>query len=448
MAAACHDFALSVYALPKTGSTFMSAFLKQLATSAQLCRVHEMRYRCSATITVSCPPLWGGKQKCQRKRRGPKGAGLKRCTWQSQASQIFRLPPACCDSLDPAEGSELLDEPPSTLGLATAAAERFSAPEGATCAHRRAEADEWFARRPRHWMRQGTTLRRLQRADLAMRATSGTVQPALRSAGFVHGPQRQLPTASGATAALSLRVAFSAHVTSTVVLLHTRHPIEAMVSHYFCVSNQTVCPRRHALLESANRSTTVASRSGSSLGRGLDFFLLKELSGDESTSLNQMLQRMERLAAFHAEAQRSNFTSGGSSTQERGTTNVHAAARAGGVRDVASDSKGQAPFGCNARRTGLQPWLTVVHSRYEHMVSDFGAWLHELLATLPPLSVSKQALHDGLLARFGADFVPDGKHKHALRPGSNLRRLQPETIKQLRGMPRIDSIVRQLGYGW
>ena len=243
------------------------------------------------------------------------------------------------------------------------------------------------------------------------------------------------------TASLAFRLAFGAHVASTIVLLHTRHPIEAMVSHYFCVSNQTVCPRRHALLESANRSTTVVSRGESSLGRGLDYFVLQELSGDDSTSLNQMLLRMERLASFHAEAQRGNLTSTGAVTSRRGVSMQ--------VREATSSAESLPRAGCSTLWANSQPpWLTVVHSRYELMVSDFGTWLRELLAALPPLSTPKDALHDGLLARFGADFVPDGKHKHALRPGANLRRLRPKTIARLRAMSRIDNIVHQLGYNW
>ena len=110
-----------------------------------------------------------------------------------------------------------------------------------------------------------------QGAMVAMRA--------LRAAGFVHGPQRQLPslllTAGGSQA--DLRAAFH-HVTRTVVVLHTRHPLEAMISHYFCVSNHSVCPRRHALLRAANRSTHssdpttlhAASSAGASSGSLID----------------------------------------------------------------------------------------------------------------------------------------------------------------------------------
>eukprot|EP00966_Prymnesium_polylepis_P167577 3873900-Prymnesium_polylepis.1 len=208
-----------------------------------------------------------------------------------------------------------------------------------------------------------------------------------------------------------------------------------MVSHYFCVSNQTICPRRHAMLGAANRSSTLVQRHGaaSSLVLGLDHFLLSELAGDDTSSLNLMLRRTERLAAVLESARLHKFT------LPRGAV----------VPSLGAVAPNFEPSACQRRTTDHSgPRLHVLHSRYEDMVSDFDSWLHDLLAALPTLAVSKKLLHQGLLARFGDDFVPDGKHKHSLRAGSNLQRLRPETIERLREMPRVAAIVRRLGYEW
>mmetsp|Transcript_66165 Transcript_66165/g.117217 ORF Transcript_66165/g.117217 Transcript_66165/m.117217 type:complete len:156 (+) Transcript_66165:49-516(+) len=144
------DFALSVYALPKTGSTFLSTFLKQFSTSADLCRVHEMRYRCSVVITIACPARWGGKQRCQRKqRRSGAASQLKRCTLQPQAAQIFRLPSACCDSLDPADRSELLDEPSNGfphLSRVMRPPKTYPTLDGQSCEGRQRYAEAWLSK--------------------------------------------------------------------------------------------------------------------------------------------------------------------------------------------------------------------------------------------------------------------------------------------------------------
>mmetsp|Transcript_16507 Transcript_16507/g.37781 ORF Transcript_16507/g.37781 Transcript_16507/m.37781 type:complete len:274 (+) Transcript_16507:207-1028(+) len=262
-----------------------------------------MRYRCSVVITIACPARWGGKQRCQRKqRRSGAASQLKRCTLQPQAAQIFRLPSACCDSLDPADRSELLDEPSNGfphLSRVMRPPKTYPTLDGQSCEGRQRYAEAWLSKQPRDFLWQGRHLQSLQQlpsGGSAMRVTSQhfvwtentTIAQALRAVGFVHGPQRQLPLLYTRSDKPTFRqLAFNFRIAATVVLLHTRHPIEAMISHYFCVANQTVCPRRYALLDAANRSKTISVRGGS-LGRGLDHFLLHELGAQNGSSLDQV----------------------------------------------------------------------------------------------------------------------------------------------------------------
>ena len=78
-----------------------------------------------------------------------------------------------------------------------------------------------------------------------------------------------------------------------VVVLHARHPIESIVSHYYCVSDASVCPKRWAA--TANR-TQPHHPIAPPDGRGLRNFIRRELAGGEGTSLHGLLRRMERLA--------------------------------------------------------------------------------------------------------------------------------------------------------
>ena len=82
------------------------------------------------------------------------------------------------------------------------------------------------------------------------------------------------------------------------------------------------------------------------------------------------------------------------------------------------------------------------------MVEEFPSWLTELLGAMPPLrhAPSKAELARRLVADFGKSFVADGKHKHSLRAGSNLARLQPRTLAELRALPRLAAVMQTLGY--
>ena len=72
-----------------------------------------------------------------------------------------------------------------------------------------------------------------------------------------------------------------------------------------------------------------------------------------------------------------------------------------------------------------------------------------MLAALPDgvaRSRSRSALRHSLVTRFRRDFVPDGGHKHALVPGSNLARLRADTVRALRANRRVASLIARIGY--
>jgi hypothetical protein len=102
---------------------------------------------------------------------------------------------------------------------------------------------------------------------------------------------------------------------------------------------------------------------------------------------------------------------------------------------------------------GEEPFLSIstcgvqlVYSRYELLVEHFSAWLRVLLAALPLPQAAKRSLNEKLSAQYQGEFVPDGKHKHSLRAGSNLARLKPSTRVALGKMPRLRAVMQTLNY--
>ena len=61
--------------------------------------------------------------------------------------------------------------------------------------------------------------------------------------GFVHGPVRRLPQSIGADLMFPVPLWLRSKLKQSVIL-HTRHPLEALVSHYYCVTSESVCPKR------------------------------------------------------------------------------------------------------------------------------------------------------------------------------------------------------------
>jgi hypothetical protein len=340
--------------------------------------------------------------------------------------------------------------------------------------------DHWLAEQPRAWA-WGSP-----RAHL------------LEQHGYIVGPIRSLPPApeqpSQALAALSSLGWSSPSLPGsllprlrTVVVLHVRHPVETLVSHYYCVSSARTCPRRHALRAAAtDRLTDRATDKNRTTGRGgsapldspphdpgphsgpgsalddltkpqLDAFLLGELNGHTHTSTNRLLGRLERLAswletarALHArgllefrdlgrlEAPPKEFVD----TELHHWTHERPASKCEEPEDRTDDRGARSP-------DHVQRPLVVL-SRYEAMTADFDVWFKALLDTLPDGMVARAAsrtqIHRAMLALFRKDFVADGRHRHSLVPGSNLARLLPASLHRLQGHARLVSLVDRLGY--
>jgi hypothetical protein len=183
---------------------------------------------------VGCP-IDGAR--CHRHSRNGKSDLRMLCTWGSQPdnNRSFALPAGCCAVVRPSATSDLLDAP---AGDGSMPIEQF--PHKRNCqAH---SVDHWLAEQPRAWA-WGSP-----RAHL------------LEQHGYIVGPIRSLPPApeqpSQALAALSSLGWSSPSLPGsllprlrTVVVLHVRHPLETLVSHYYCVSSARTCPRRVKLAE-------------------------------------------------------------------------------------------------------------------------------------------------------------------------------------------------------
>ena len=105
----------------------------------------------------------------------------------------------------------------------------------------------------------------------ALAQVAGTAAPI-----FVRGPIRLAPPELYGFALFPGR--------TNVIMVHYRHPVEAFVSLFYCVSKPEVCPRRISR-RGANNSEPPATAVG-----GLDGFLLDELRGAPSTALNLLLR--------------------------------------------------------------------------------------------------------------------------------------------------------------
>lgn len=465
----CSPVGLAIVAPPKSGSTFIAALIKALAFEAATCRIASTQFRCSTTVMVGCPT---DGARCHRHGRNGKSDLRMLCTWGSQPdnNRSFALPAGCCAVVRPSATSDLLDAP---AGDGSMPIEQF--PHKRNCqAH---SVDHWLAEQPRAWA-WGSP-----RAHL------------LEQHGYIVGPIRSLPPApeqpSQALAALSSLGWSSPSLPGsllprlrTVVVLHVRHPLETLVSHYYCVSSARTCPRRHALRAAATDRATDKNRTtgrggsapldspphdpGPHSGPGsalddlakpqLDAFLLGELNGHTHTSTNRLLGRLERLASW-LETARALHARGLLEFRDLGrleappkdlvdtelhhwTHEVRPASKCE-EREDRTDVRG-------ARSPDHVQRPLVVLSRYEAMTADFDVWFKALLDTLPDGMVARAAsrtqIHRAMLALFRKDFVADGRHRHSLVPGSNLARLLPASLHRLQGHARLVSLVDRLGY--
>ena len=187
-----------------------------------------------------------------------------------------------------------------------------------------------------------------------------------------------------------------------------RHPIEMMVSVFFCIADPKVCPVRAKFLGNhVPINDTITS---------LDKFVLLGVRRQGSTP-DSILQRSERIAQFMTAFR----------------------------RDWRSASEADNREG----RSCGKPIL--IHSKYEDMVSNFTDWAQHLIGPLTG-STSRPSQQQGLLSmlqeRYVNDFVPDGKHKHTLTKGANMAKLHASTLRHLLRNQRIKRTLAGLSYDW
>ena len=333
--AACPK-AISIYAMQKTGSTFLGRFSREITLHKKMCRTYQntKEYVCQTTIYVDCP----------RNSHHRKTVSLKQ-TFSTQLPEHKGR--ARCNSM---LRRKMFDS-----------------------------ANDW-----------------LRSTNFTVRYRyNRSLDWLFRPVGFSRGPLRQLYTeyADGAVPG------FPGYHNALIV--HTRHPVEMMVSAFHCIANPSVCPVRNKLLGAhVPKNDTI---------RSLDEFVLAGLKRQGSTPY-AILQRNLAISHFMKGFTQSN------------------------LYRVASSR------GCSSP--------TLLHSKYELMVTNFSLWAKQLLEHVVDKPGQRRTLHRTLVAQFRNDFVPDGKHKHALVAGSNIRKLRPTTVQQLTRDTRLSGLLSDLGYDW
>ena len=341
--------AISVYAMQKTGSTFLARFLREIAVRHKLCRVFQnvKEYKCESTIYVDCP-----------------------------RTQLHR----------------------KTVSLQ----KTFTTATGVAAAgSRRPVGGNPWCHRERRWQM-------FQAANDWLRSTDVTVQYRYNKSltwllsphGFLRGPLRQL---------------YLEHTDDSVpfypgfdnrIVVHTRHPVEMMVSAFHCIANASVCPIRTKHL-GLPMNDTVSS---------LDDFVLQGLQRRGSTP-QLILQRNLAITDFMRRFPTSDLVTG-----------------------RRSDS-------CQSAR--------LLHSKYELMVTDFGAWAQQILEHVISGAGQRKALLRTLESQYKNEFVPATGatalqigHKVTLRHGANLAKLRGTTIERLKREVRLASLLQELGYDY
>ena len=216
--------------------------------------------------------------------------------------------------------------------------------------------------------------------------------------GFVRGPLRQLYMEHTDNAVPR----FPGY--ANVIIVHTRHPVEMMVSAYHCIANPKVCPVRSKLLGAhVPRNDTI---------RSLDDFVLSGIRRPGSTP-HTILRRNQAITRFM-------------------DTFIHT-------------GLGGSPISSNARHCSRP---TLLHSKYEFMVSNFSAWVSQMLEHMVAGRGQRKTLLRTLVAQYRDEFIPDGKHKHALLTGSNIAKLKGKTIGHLVRIDELKQLLDRLGYDW
>jgi len=348
--------AVSLYAMQKTGSSFLASFLKDVARRQQMCKVYQYikEFVCEGTMYIDCPRSSAQHRKSvalQREFAVPLASGRASC--------------------DAAKRRELFGDTNAWL--------RSRAPGDAT--------------------KGGTA----NRHNLSVAALLG-------GSGFIRGPLRQLYTEYDVHAVPAFG---SFH---NVIVVHTRHPVEMMVSAYFCIADPKVCPVRKKHLGShVPKNDTIAS---------LDEFVLAGLDRPGATP-HTIMSRSRRVAQFMTD-----FRARGRAALDGGS----GSGDGGGLLGVVP------PDGC--------PAAEVVHSQYEIMVSDFAGWLRVVLAKMASSPAKAHGMHALMMERYNSSFVPDGKHKHAVHKGANIAKLKPETVRKLVAHKGLAELLRDLNYDW
>lgn len=367
--------------MPKTGSTFLGRFSRDLALRQQMCKVNQYtkEFVCETVSYVDCP----------RNELHRKSVHLERAFYRPAADLSQHAGPDATFGAWDCGVPEKIDRQWRCTRAVGA-----SKP---TYAHRCGNAlrRQMFIA-ANEWLR--TTERHVDKYRYNF-----TLHALLESRGFVRGPLRQLNTEFDAGAVPYFR-GFA-----NVIIVHTRHPVEMMVSVFFCIADPKVCPVRAKFLGNhVPVNDTISS---------LDKFVLAGVRQQGSTPWH-IVERSERLAQFMR------------------------AFRADWQRAVEGAPGERLRAGCAA------PML--IHSKYEDMVSGFSAWAQRLIG--PLMGVTQPSKQRGvlatLLARYQNDFVPDGKHKHTLTKGANIAKLKRSTVRHLMRQRRLRSLLSDLSYDW
>ena len=328
--------AISIYAMQKTGSTFLGRFSREITLHRKMCRSYQItkEFQCQTTVYIDCP----------RNKKHRKTVSLKQ-TFSTQLPESSRGPR--CNSQ--------LRREMFRLGNDWLRSKEWSVP------YRYNKSVDWL----------------------------------LSEEGFSRGPLRQLYVEHADNA---VPVFPGYH---NVVIVHTRHPVEMMVSAFHCIANPSVCPVRSKFLgPHVPINDTISS---------VDDFVLAGLRRPGSTPY-AILQRNEHIADFMT-----------------------------GFGQMPLIKAGQA-HGC------AMP--TLLHSKYEHMVTNFSTWAKSILDVFIEGKGQRRTLLATLVAQYRNDFVPDGKHKHTLVAGSNMAKLKAHTLAQLMRNEQLKQLLRRLGYSW
>ena len=107
------------------------------------------------------------------------------------------------------------------------------------------------------------------------------------------------------------------------------------------------------------------------------------------------------------------------------------------------------------RRSDSCQSARLLHSKYELMVTDFGAWAQQILEHVISGAGQRKALLRTLESQYKNEFVPATGatalqigHKVTLRHGANLAKLRGTTIERLKREVRLASLLQELGYDY